>query len=219
MSKTVLSFGLTPGDIAMGCGGSVTLLTDQGWNGVNIFCAYSGENLNTLAKEARLAARLLGVSEVGFLLVDPGAEMFGREAVLRAAHLIRKHKPDLIFTFSSQDPSPDRTGLSCCVRAAVQAASAATPEIEGTPHQVQTVFGYEIAPPLCRFGHAVNITETVGRKMDAINCYETLIGRKVEEAMQGLARYRGRMSDAGEFAEVFEILHGEHDPFHDWRDD
>lgn len=220
MSKTVLSFGLTPGDIAMGCGGSLTLLTDQGWNAVNIFCAYSGENLNALAKEARMAAKLLGVGDVAFLLIDPGAQMFCREAMMRAAKLIRKHRPDVIFTFSAQDPTPDRAGLSSCVRAGIEAAaSPATEGLDGEPCCVLTAFGFEIAPPLARYDHAVNISETVSRKMEAIDCYETLIGRKVDEAMQGLARYRGRMSDAGEYAEVFDIMYGEHDPFHEWRDD
>lgn len=220
MSKTVLSFGLTPGDIAMGCGGSLTLLTDQGWNAVNIFCAYTGENLNMLAKEARMAAKILGVAEVGFLLADPGSEMFGREAVVRAARLIRKHRPEVIFTFSSQDPSPDRYGLNCCVHTAVQAAADPNiKDLEDDPMRVLTVFGFEIAPPLTKYDHAVNISETVERKIEAINCYETFLGSRVGEALQGLACYRGRMSDAGEYAEVFEILHGQHDPFRDWDRD
>ncbi|WP_035105805.1 PIG-L deacetylase family protein [Desulfohalovibrio reitneri] len=220
MSKTVLSFGLTPGDIAMGCGGSLALLANQGYKCVNVFSAYSGENLTTLAREAREAAGILGVADVSFLLVEGGPDMFSREAMLKAARKIRKHQPERVFTFSSQDPAPDRYGLSCLVKTAVTAAAdPGNPDLEGAPWRVETVLGYEIKPPLQTFDLTMAIGQSIERKMRAIACYEGLLGRKVDQAMEGLARYRGRMSrTGGAYAEVFEILAGGHDPFRDWLD-
>ena len=217
MPSTILAFGLTPGDIEMGCGGTLAVLAEAGYAVGLVYPSSSCPEPAECRLEAQAAARCLGIGSVHFIPLTENGGIMGQAGVLAAARLIREQRPELIYTLAGSEAAPEALALSCLVATAMTAAADSAAEgLTGEPFTVRTLFSFELKPPLATFRHAVNITPAMDRKLQAIRSYPFLAGKGYDEAMRGLARYRGAVSRAGTFAEVFDILAGEYEPFHTW---
>ena len=76
-----------------------------------------------------------------------------------------------------------------------------------TAHQVKEVYGYEVWNPISEYQLSLNIESVIDRKMEALRAHSSQVGGiDYIAAIKGLAKYRGVMSMAGEYAEVFEVL-------------
>lgn len=212
-----MSFGAHPDDIEIGCGGTEYKLIQQGYKATHVYVT-SGEAgsqeipKKKLAKireaEAKASAQVLKVDKVEFLHCNDGLTHFTEESRIKIINIIRKVKPTVIFVHGKCDLFPDHKIVHDLVMSSI--AAAAGPWFQGTqgdPWSVDNIFGYEVWHPMQSYQWASDITTTIDKKIQALKCFESQVRpTKYDEAFKGLARYRGVMSFAGKYVEVFEAL-------------
>lgn len=217
MTRRIMAVGAHPDDIEIGCGGTLALHAQRG-DATHHLCVTSGDAGSdhippeVLARqreeEARKAGLRLGAASVQFLGLRDGLVAFTREDKVRVVNLIRTLRPHVVLVHSSHDHFPDHRVVHELAMAALTAAAGPWyQESQGAPWKVPTVLGYEVWHPLEVYQMAVDITESLPRKLEALRCHASqLHAIQYDEAVAGLARYRGVMSGAGTHAEVFEVL-------------
>lgn len=215
--KKILSFGAHPDDIEIGCGGTEALLAWQGHEVYHVY-ATSGdagsqtvprEELSAIRREeARRASDILGARIMAFLEYPDGLTAFTGEMKVEVINLIRSVRPDIVFVHASNDGFKDHRVVHDWVMGALKGAAGPWfQDAEGEPWTPETVLGYEVWHPLEQFELAVDITATIGKKVGALRCHRSQVVRiPYDDAFKGLARYRGVMSGAGDYAEVFEVI-------------
>lgn len=221
----VMAIVAHPDDVEFGCGGTIAKLAATGKE-VTLLLLTSGDKgsqdqsvrpdrlADRREKEQRAAARELGATEVIFLRHPDGLlenSLFLRRQL---AHLIRTHKPDIVFAI---DPwrhyqlAPDH-------RAAGQAAiDALWSAREWNIFPEQLTGGEEPwrASELYLFwtdhaDHFEDISETIDRRIAALACHESQVGTDTEKLDERIReRARKVASDAGleyEYAEGFKKI-------------
>ena len=215
--KTVMSIGAHPDDIEIGCAGTEILLREQGYRLIHVIATNGEEGSleippEELSKrrqqEAIRSAEVLGADSVEFLNLPDGLTDFDKAAKINLIKLIRKYKPEIVFTHSSSDHFPDHAVVHKLTQAALGAAKGPWYSgAAGSPHSVEKVFGYEVWHPLNQHQMSINISSVMDKKIQALKeHYSQVDGVNYLAAVEGLAKYRGAMTMTGEFAEVFEIL-------------
>lgn len=215
--KRVLSFGAHPDDIEIGCGSTEYQLIRQGCDVTHVYVTSgeAGSQLipkNELAdireKEAIASAEVLGVKEVKFLRCSDGLTGFNATTRTDVINIIREVMPNMVFVHGKCDQFPDHAVVHQLVMSAITGAAGPWfQETTGEPWSVDMILGYEVWHPMNQFQTAIDITGSIDKKMEALACFESqVVPTKYDEAFKGLARYRGVMSWAGEYAEVFEVL-------------
>ena len=217
MKKSVLAIGAHPDDIEIGCGGTLCLLRDQGYE-INHLIITSGEEgsirlgkaeLGKIRqKEALKSAEVLGVKKVIFLGIEDGFTSFSKESKIQIISNIRKIRPEIIFTHAKSDHFPDHALVHQLTMSSITASAGPWyPNAGISPHQVQKVFGYEVWSPISNFQIAMNIESFIEQKLEALKQHVSQTENiDYIEAIKGLAKYRGVMSMTGTYAEAFEIL-------------
>jgi N-acetylglucosamine malate deacetylase 1 len=198
----VLVVGAHPDDEAMGCGGALRRHALAGDRVTAVFLT-SGEAGGhgiehpgeTREREARAAARILGIADVHFWREPDGRLRAGRGLVERLAKAIAVSRAKVVYAPHARDDHPDHR---CAARIAQRAAAIA-------PRRVQ-LWHYEIWSPMPSIDHVVDISGVIDDKRRAIRAYGSQIEvMRFDDAFEGLARYRGEMHSwpGGPFAEVF----------------
>lgn len=217
MRKSVLAIGAHPDDIEIGCGGTIAALAARGYEVVHLVIS-SGEEGGLLSEkrvlalqresEASASARALGASEVVFFREPDGWTGFSKETKVRLISLLRKLRPGIVFTHAESDHFPDHLITHQLTRSAILAAAGPWyPGAEGVPHQVSSVYGYEVWNPISKYQVAVDISATFERKLEALKLHRSQTETvNYAAAVEGLAKYRGAMAMSGRLAEVFEVL-------------
>jgi len=217
MNKRVLSFGTHPDDIEIGCGGTELKLIEKGFEVTHVFVTSGESGSQTLSREelgatrereAVAAAAEMGISDVRFLRYEDGLTEYTRDMKLEVVDIIRALRPEMIFTHSPQDNFPQHQVVSRLIHNAIIHASGPWyQETREKPWDTPAVLGYEVWFPLNRWQTAVDITRTIDWKLRALACHQSQIEDvRYDEAFGGLARYRGEMTFAAKYAEVFEII-------------
>lgn len=217
MKKIALAIGAHPDDIEIGCGGTISVLKDQGYEIVFLVVTSGEEGCNLLSKnlvaqkretEARNSSAALGASEIIFLLEPDGLTSFSKELKIRLISLLRRIRPQTVFVHAESDHFPDHQVVHQLTMAAILACQGPWyPEAYGLPHRIQSVYGYEVWNPINRPQLVIDITNFIDRKTEALRLHASQIDRvNYIEAVLGLARYRGVTSMSGEYAEAFEII-------------
>lgn len=217
MKKTILAIGAHPDDIEIGCGGTLSILKDKGYELIHLIMtsgeegslhSHKKQNAEKRESEATQSGKLLNASQIIFFREPDGLTSFSKDAKIKLISILRKIKPDIIFTHARSDHFSDHQLVHQLTCAAVLAAQGPWyPEAEGGSHHVKEVYGYEVWNPISDFQLAVDISATIERKMELIRCHQSQIrGVDYIAAITGLAKYRGVMSMTGNFAEVFEVL-------------
>lgn len=215
----ILAIGAHPDDIEIGCGGTLGKYIDQGDN-VEVLVMTAGEagsisiDKSELAvmreKEAVAGAKVLGIDKVHFFGLEDGLTGFSRSEKVKLIALLRDIRPDIIFLHSESDNSYDHQMVHKLALAAIFSASGPWFGEAGSakPYAVKSIYGYEVWSPLSRFQMAVSLTEDqMKRKIEALKKHKSQVDSyDYVKAVEGLAKYRGVMSGAGEFAEVFEVI-------------
>ena len=213
----VLAFGAHPDDIEFGCGGTLKKLILAGWE-VEWVVLTSGQAGHAVhlpdvlqkirEEEARAAAKQLGVREVYFLGLTDGALEVNLDVKLKVIQMIRRVRPEIVFTHASSDQFSDHQTAASLVQASLGAAKGPWfAQAGGAPWAVPAVYGYEVWDPLPEFQTAVDISETLEAKVAALMCHKSQIESiQYDLAATGLAGYRGAMSGVGSKAEVFQVL-------------
>lgn len=194
-----------PDDEVIGCGGAILDHVAAG-DSVEVIFLTSGEGGGHGAgdpggdreREAKAAAKVLGVSGIEFWGEPDGALRATRPLIERLRRRIGDMRPFRVYVTHEGEMHPDH-------RAAARLVLASLPKPNGAP----VVIGFEVWTPLQLFDHSVDITPYLERKLRAIREYE---GQqrvmRFDDAFRGLARYRGEMHNwpGGEYAEVFSVM-------------
>jgi N-acetylglucosamine malate deacetylase 1 len=194
-----------PDDEAIGCGGTLLHHRKQ-WDTVQVVFLTSGEKgghrlseaetLRVREREARLAARILGVKHLEFWRLPDGAVRATRTAVDRLRKKLKQYRPDRIYVTHDREMHPDHRGAVRLLRRALKGTSGRRPE----------VLGYEVWTPIQQLNEIVDITSYVEKKLRAVRAYRSqcaVVG--FVAAVRGLNRYRGELHSwpGGDYAEVF----------------
>lgn len=214
MKKRILVISPHPDDLDFGCSGTVVKLTEEG-NKVSYLIVSDGSKGNhkarlsqralvkTRKEEQKKAAGIVGVKEVFFLEMNDGEIENTKSLRKKLVRLIRKIKPDIVFSFDPANKAfdnfyryhRDHRMTAEAVFDAVYPASGSEsffPELlkQGyKPHQVKEVWFFATPKP----NKLINIAGTIGKKTKALSCHQSQIVemKKVEKRIKEWARKVG----------------------------
>ena len=202
-----------PDDETIGCGGTlrkhvvekdvvrVLFLTsgEQGGHGRS-----EDETRCIRESEAEKAASILGIHDIEFWREKDGALRASRVITDRLVEYIHSYEPDLIYVPNELEFHPDHRATARLIRAARRSFSI-NPRI----------LTFEVWTPLATMDEIVDITPYIDIKLAAVRAYQSQCNvLRFDEAVLGLARYRGEMfcwpkvpeGIGGKYAEVFKLL-------------
>lgn len=204
----MLAVGAHPDDVELGCAGTLAARKAAGDEfGVLVVTrgdAQRGVDHRQRAREADVAARMLGAEAVGLLGYGESDACYPRvDLVGEIRDEIEKVMPDVVYCHSREDAHQ--------VHAAVARATIAACMLVG----VREVYAFEVPSTTTRFSPTAfqDITGTLQVKLRALKCFGSQKGKyyMLEEAVAGLARhraYQARLPAAGgplAAAEAFEV--------------
>jgi len=206
-SRNILVLAPHPDDEVLGCGGALCQHTSAGHRVTVVFLTSGELGLKHLPREeawrirereARSAARILGLAGVEFLR-GPDWELGGAKAKvaggLRA--ILQREKPELVYLPHPGDWHPDHQATLPLLRLALARSGVRTPELRA----------YEVWTPLPEFDHVVDITALMPRKLKALRAHQSQLGEfDYVRAIKGLNQFRGALAAKQPFAEVFQTL-------------
>jgi LmbE family N-acetylglucosaminyl deacetylase len=202
--QSVLAFGAHPDDIEIGMGGTVAKLNGMGYD-VNLVVATLPNFVSTDTKEQRrieatMSAKVMGSKQPDFLDLSPDEIIFNRKFTTLIDQIIRKYKPEAIFTQCIGDSHQDHQALTRAVMAASRDSN--------------NLFMYETTIPggvtesAFRPQLYVDISETLEIKKNALNCFDSQkirCGDPWIGAIVGRSLFRGYQMNV-KHAEVFEVI-------------
>ncbi|HET7391520.1 MAG TPA: PIG-L family deacetylase [Nitrososphaeraceae archaeon] len=202
--QSILAFGAHPDDIEIGMGGTVAKLNGMGYD-VNLVVATLPNFVSTDTKEQRrieatMSAKVMGSKQPDFLDLSPDEIIFNRKFTTLIDQIIRKYKPEAIFTQWIGDSHQDHQALTRAVIAASRDSN--------------NLFMYETTMPggvtesAFRPQLFVDISETLEIKKNALNCFDSQkirCGDPWIGAIVGRSLFRGYQMNT-KHAEVFEII-------------
>ncbi len=175
-----------PDDLEIGMGGAIAKLVDQGYR-VGMLHMTTGEptprgSLETRAAESAAASKVLGVAVCETLALTNRELMDCPESRYAVATFLRQYKPRILVGMAGRTPgaSPDHYQAQLITEAArfYSQLTKWDDRFCGTsPHRVDHLvyrpvpFAADITHWHCRF--VVDITDTIDRKIAAIQCYQS----------------------------------------------
>lgn len=206
----VIAVGAHPDDVEIACGGTLASLVDAGYK-VGIIDLTDGEPTprspgpEVRIAEAKAAGEALGI-HLRTLLHLPNRRLFDSyEARVKLAIEFRKHRPKLVLGLGDKTPmaSPDHWQAMQITDAAVfySRLTKWDDQFENLPvHNISRQLYYMLGSPLhsapVTGGQVVvDISATLGRKLDAIRCYKTQFPPEKEhlfDRVDAADRYLGR---------------------------
>ena len=193
----ILAVGAHPDDVELGAGGTLAKHAKRG-DKIHILVMSSGERGGSATwrtKEAKQAARILGVSEIDVRNL-PDAEITDTvETVMKIENVIKQIHPRRVYIHSSKDTHQDHRYTAL---ASISAA-----------RYVAEILAYESPLVFPSFNPQVfiDITDTLQTKVKALMAYKSQAEKEYikAEAIKGLARYRGHQAGV-KYAEAFEVI-------------
>lgn len=220
MAYDALIIAAHPDDAEVQMGGTIARLTDQGLR-VLIVNLCDGEPTDyaepgVRAQQAHKAAAVLGAD----CLILQEQDRFIQDSIplrVELAHLIRQHRPRLVFGTSEACVHPDHAAVEPLVTAAVFYARLKKWEqvpggerlAETTPWEVERLFY-----PHCKmepawggnFSFAVDVSDTYARKKKALEVYRSIFsveaGDRLLDLYEAEDMHMGRLFGVA-YAEVF----------------
>jgi LmbE family N-acetylglucosaminyl deacetylase len=203
----VLAVGAHPDDAELGCGGTLALSKERGYE-VYVLMLTRGEaggDPNIREKEGEQAARMLGVNEVFFGSLQDTKVNDGIETITQIEGTISSLKPDIVFAPSPKDQHQDHRNTGLATLSAAR--------------NVKKVLLYESPAAFRDFCPQVfvDIDATFEIKLKALNVFASQSSKRpfsrisshanssqVVHASEGLARFRGFQAGVA-VAEAFEV--------------
>jgi LmbE family N-acetylglucosaminyl deacetylase len=209
--ERALVFAAHPDDEILGVGGTIARLSKQGTKVTGVI--FSLENacystaqlekniLEVRKKEARQAAGILGVHEHIFLGKSPQGDVSVYQECIR---LIRKYRPQIIFTHFREDRHRDHRTVSEITDEAGWKASENALSDLGKPWHTPCVYYYELSNLFTNPSDIVDITATVESKLKAVKTQTSQFALlpEIMEYSRSLAKVRGYMIGV-EYGEAF----------------
>jgi bacillithiol biosynthesis deacetylase BshB1 len=176
----ILAVGAHPDDVELGCGGLLLAMRARGHR-FAILDLTAGERGSRgtpeeRAKEAQAAAAVLGATARECLHL-PDTRLEPTQAAIRAAvEAIRKWRPQLVVSMSPKDRHPDHAAAARIVESACFLAALGNVDAPGAPHRPRRVIRYS-RHPWFRPSFVVDISDHLGKKLEAIRCYKSQFTR------------------------------------------
>ncbi|MCK4521927.1 MAG: PIG-L family deacetylase [Nanoarchaeota archaeon] len=123
MKQTILICSAHPDDEILGCGGTIAKYSKEGNSVISIIFSYGESSHPHLkkyittrirVKESQKADKIVGCKETIFLGLPDGkisTKVKNKSTREKIKKLIKKYKPDKIFTHSIEDPFPDHRAI------------------------------------------------------------------------------------------------------------
>src|SRR5271157_756456 len=213
--KTVLIFEAHSDDMVIGMGGTAKLMASKGikimtctiTRGETAHAPGEEDNIiETRKNEGTEADRILGVKEHFFL--DHGCQdlVNDRATFQEFVGIIRREKPDWIFTHGPHEWHRDHRAASQLVDEAWWKASEVNVLVElGKPHKTRAVLFYEVLPQFDGSPDAcIDVTNFWDAKLEALECFQsqsTTMGG-FNGLVEGNGLYRGYLIGC-KYAEAF----------------
>ncbi len=170
-----MAVGAHPDDVELGAGGTLLKLKKAGRKGVLIDMTDGGTgtrgSADERAKEARAAAKVLGVERVCLGLPDARIEddWEARKSLIR---VIREYRPKIMVTHSPHEEHPDHIRTATLVKECLYLAGLTKLDVPGKPHRPERLFQFmglvHFEPTFC-----VDISDFWKEKMKLIDCYQS----------------------------------------------
>jgi N-acetylglucosamine malate deacetylase 1 len=203
----VLVIAPHPDDETIGCGGTLCLHKQRGDRVAVVFLTSGELGLKQLPrekawavreKEARAAAKILGLAKVEFLRQPDW--MLG-DHLNAAAHALRPvllaEQPLLISVPHEDEWHPDHQAALPMLRPALRNWRGTSPEVRA----------YEIWTPLTAHDHVEDISRVMPRKLKALRAHRSQLAEfNYERAVRGLNAFRGELAAKCRYAEVFQTV-------------
>lgn len=199
----VLAFGAHPDDVEIAMGGTLAALKRRGAR-VVVCHLTDGEptptgSRSTRLKEAERAARILGLDDWMVLPLKNRELVPTLDARRRAAEVIRKVRPRLLFAPYPVDAHPDHWAASEIVQAARFWAKLTKTRLKGEPWYPHRLYFH-----LCTHlrlnvqpSFIVDTSDTHARKIAALRCYASQFlkkpGSRTLETIDRINRFFGVM--------------------------
>ena len=206
----VIAVGAHPDDVEIGCGGTVARLAEQGYR-VGIVDLTDGEPTpGSPGPEVRLAEAAKAAETLGaayrVTLDLPNRKLFdSAEARILLAKEFRKYRPRLVIGLGEKTTmaSPDHWQAMQITDAAVfySRLTKWDDQFDGLePHSIQAQLNYTLAfnrlePPPGPGQLVVDISRTLGKKLEAVRCYATQFPPEKQyifSRLEAAARYLGQ---------------------------
>jgi LmbE family N-acetylglucosaminyl deacetylase len=176
-----LIFGAHPDDEVVGVGGTIAKLAKAG-NSVFVVIFTKGEEgyadrklKETISelrrKEIEKVSGILGVKKYETLSRQDMGLTNDKETFKLTIQMIRKFKPDVVFTHHGVDRHRDHIAASKLVTEAYWQAGEPVAMDLGNPWRPNALYYYEETYPFKFPSHIVDITETFEAKMEAMKTY------------------------------------------------
>lgn len=209
MNRTIVILAAHPDDEALGCGGTIAKLADEG---ATVHVAFLADGVfsrigNAGAQQAELAARraaaqkacdILGVKSVFFgEFPDNRMDTIALLDIIKPIEtLIAKYQPDTVFTHHAGDVNIDHQRIHEAV------VTACRPQ---RGHPVKTLLCFEVpsssewqlpgSAPAFAPNWFVDISDMLGRKLAALDAYAAELRAwphpRSRQAVEHLAHWRG----------------------------
>ncbi len=211
-SAKFLIFEAHADDCAIGMGGTVQYLIDQGLSPVLITVTKGETAYTTLAdknrmsdirrSESKAASDILKIKTTEQLDHPCQGLQNDRETFQEIVGLIRKYQPRFIFTHNPRCSHRDHRALSALVEEAWWKAQENVLADLGTPFRAEAVFFFEVVNLFPKPSVVIDITPYFARKLEAIRAYKSQyeVMPGLDDYVTGLALTRGyaRHSKYGE---------------------
>jgi N-acetylglucosamine malate deacetylase 1 len=205
-----------PDDEVIGCGGA---LIHHARAGHQVTVITFGERLSSpretditrdeYLREGEEALAALGVTRHVALNLKARDFTVTHALVLRLVEELRRERPEVVFLPHEDEADAEHRQAHQAAVEALWMAQSVYFEAHGPPMPPpELVLGYEVWTPLSRFQYAEDISDAIDQKVAAMRCYRSQLRHGAwDDAIRGLAAYRGAMTGAGAYAEVYVVLH------------
>ncbi len=195
----ILAFGAHPDDLEIGMGGTLAKLAKQNHKVVGVVATLPSDK-EIRRNESYNAGKILGI-ELELLDIDFSMLFFSREIVKIIDSLLKKYKPDVVFTHWNHDSHQDHNALTDGI-------------IASTRKNNCSVFMYEqtipggVVPESFHAQLFVDISDNINEKIQSIDAHQSQVKKNNQwwlEGLKGRAMYRGNQISVA-YAEAFEII-------------
>ncbi|MCS7309120.1 MAG: PIG-L family deacetylase [Armatimonadetes bacterium] len=212
--KRVMVFAAHPDDEILGCGGTIARLSAMGREVfVVTFClgetGYSAPELKQTIAETRRAEAaacdsILGVTERVILGKPTQGVVNDRETYQQCVQLIRRYRPDVIFTHWREDKHRDHRAICEITDEARWKAAENVLADMGQPWYTPELYYYEVLELFPHPSLLVDITDTFSKKVEAMQTQQSQFAvlPGIMEYIEGLAKVRG-YARGTRYAEAF----------------
>lgn len=217
--KNIACFAAHPDDLEFTCTGTIYHFIKKGYTVIFVIIT-NGENgfadknisrdvrIETRKNEQEKAAKILGVAEILFLNYEDGFLQYTDELRSELTKIIRKYKPEIVFSFDPANKDYDSLNLyhrdhRITAEAVFDACFAAKNKFMygGSPHRIKKMYFYGTSNP----NIVVNITDIIDLKLEILRCHKSQFSDV--NRVENYVKYElSKRSEKYEFNEVFRVM-------------